>query len=54
LGGRSKSLSAEIAGKIAQSGPGIVPMSPQEFGAMVRQDCERYGRLTRAAGVTAD
>lgn len=44
----------EIAGKIAQSGLGIVPMSPQEFGAMVRQDYERYGRLIRAAGVKAD
>lgn len=44
----------EIARKVAESGLNIIPMTPQAFGAMLRQDYERYGRLIRAAGIKAD
>jgi tripartite-type tricarboxylate transporter receptor subunit TctC len=44
----------EIAKRITESGLSIVPMTPTEFGTMVRQDYERYGRLIKAAGIKAD
>lgn len=44
----------EIARKAAESGLNIVPMTPDAFGKLVKQDYERYGRLIKAAGIKAD
>jgi tripartite-type tricarboxylate transporter receptor subunit TctC len=46
--------SAELIGQIVRTGAEPAPRSRAAFGAFLRDEYERYGRLVRELGITAD
>jgi tripartite-type tricarboxylate transporter receptor subunit TctC len=44
----------EVRQRIVESGLDVLHGTPEEFGAVLQRDYERYGRVIRAANIRAD
>jgi tripartite-type tricarboxylate transporter receptor subunit TctC len=44
----------KIKARIADLGAAVLPMSPDEFGKLIAQETEKWGKVIRAANIKAD